>query len=85
MPYVETERIVSNKDHVKYRPRTAIYVENDILFSPKFARVLLKNRFRLAIIGPGKCDYILTFLHCIKTCEHAIISSALAKVFFKDS
>ena len=30
------------------------------------ARVLLKIRFPLAIIVPGKCGYILTFPHCTR-------------------
>ena len=46
--------------------------------------VPLNNRFRLAIIDPGKCKYILTLPHYIKSCTHPIISSALANIFFKD-
>ena len=38
------------------------------LFLQKLTRVPLKKTFRLAINNvSGKCDYILTFLHCIKT------------------
>ena len=33
------------------------------LLLQKFARVLLKNRFRLAIIVPGKCKSIISALH----------------------
>jgi hypothetical protein len=31
------------------------------LLLQKFARMRLKKHFRLAIIVPGKCDFILTF------------------------
>ena len=37
------------------------------LLLQKLVRVLLKNCFRLAIIVPSNCNYILTFPHCIKT------------------
>ena len=50
----------------------------------KLARVPLKNCFRLAIIVPGQCKYILMLPHGIKTCAHAIISSTFPNIFFKD-
>ena len=48
---------VAYKGHVKFwlfRPRTVIYVGNDTPFT--FTKIV-----------PGKCDYILTFPHCIPT------------------
>ena len=59
------KRTVSNQGHVKFglfRPRTVIYVENETLFT-------LKNRFRLSIIIPGKCKYILLNKN-VSTCNY---------------
>ena len=63
-----------------------MYVEMiHFLLLQKLDWVPLKNRFRILIIVSGKCKYYyILLIENVRRCNYAIISSALANIFFTD-